>query len=208
MKQTEYHSNWQNNRVKFLIERYGIEFFKGKSILELGSHNGYIGNYFREICGSNVFSVEGRAENVKKISENYPELPVITYDLDTPNWPFAKFDIIINFGLLYHLHNHHNAHLVNCIKNCKMMFLETVIFDSDGSEIFFRREDGVDQSLSCYGGTPSTSFVENVFNEQKCKFEKIVDGRLNGDIHTYDWPDLNSKIYRDNTRRFWIVNNS
>jgi cyclopropane fatty-acyl-phospholipid synthase-like methyltransferase len=207
MKNTEYHSNWQNNRIKFLVDTYGPGFFENKKILELGSYNGYIGNYFREIYGAKVFSVEGRADNSKQIKENYPELSVITYDLDTPDWAFSKFDIIINFGLFYHLHNHHKSHLVNCIKNCTIMFFETVTFDSDVNELFFRREEGFDQSLSYYGGTPSTSFVENIFNEQQCKFQKIVDGKLNGDGHTYDWPDLNSKVYIDNARRFWIVNN-
>lgn len=206
MKQSNYHSEWQNARIKYLIDTYGVDFFKNKTILELGSCNGYIGNYFREVCGAKVFSVEGRAENAKSIQEDYPQLPILTYNLDTPDWVFAKFDIIINFGLLYHLENHHKQHLTNCIKNCKIMFLESVIFDSDYNEIYIRNEVGFDQSLTLHAGVPSTSFIENIFVENNCKFEKIVDGRLNGGGHVYDWTDSNSRLDINYIRRFWIVN--
>ena len=76
MKNTEYHSDWQNNRIKFLIDTYGHSFFENKKILELGSHNGYIGNYFIEKCGANVLSVEGRKENVKKINDEGVEIEI------------------------------------------------------------------------------------------------------------------------------------
>ncbi len=47
-------------------------------------------------------------ENVEKIKEYYPELNVQQYDLDTNSWEFGKWDIIINFGLYYHLENLRN----------------------------------------------------------------------------------------------------
>lgn len=207
MKNTEYHPDWQNNRIKFLIEKYGLSFFNGKKILELGSYNGYIGNYFREVCGANVLSVEGRSENVKKINDDYPQLPVIVSNLDIDEWIFGKWDIIINFGLLYHLEKYHIQNLSNCISNCNIMFLESVIFDSEYSELYTRKEIGNDQSLSTFGGVPSPSFVENIFETHNCKFERCFDGRLNGNGHVYDWQYTNSKVHYDNTRRFWIVSN-
>ena len=206
MKNTEYHPDWQNNRIKFLIDKYGFPYFNNKKILELGSHNGYIGNFFREMCAANVLSVEGRAENIKKINKDYPHLPVIMSNLDVGEWMFGKWDIIINFGLLYHLEKYHSEHLSNCINNCDTMFLESVIFDSQTNEIHLKEEIGEDQSLSCIGGVPSTSFVENVFQNHNCKFEKYCDPKLNGNDHIYDWIDSNSRLHHSRSRRFWIVN--
>jgi hypothetical protein len=205
MKETTYHPTWQKNRINVILHRYGPSFFKNKTVLELAPCNGYIGNFFREL-GADVLSVEGRKENINEIRINYPDLKVNQYDLDTPKWPFAKVDIILNFGLFYHLHNFHKEHLINCIDNCDMMLFESVIFDSDESEVFFKPEDGFDQSMSDIGGTPSTSYVEDIFKEKGCKFLKLMDHSLDSSPHTYTWPDTNNKIFNGFMRRFWIVN--
>ena len=47
------------------------------------------------------------------------------------------------------------------------MFFETVIYDSFEDEIYFRQEEGIDQSLTPLGGTPSTSYVENILSNNK-----------------------------------------
>ena len=214
-----YHPNWQRNRVNFILKnciptadlrftsiKDNIDFFKGKKILELGSFNGYIGSQFY-FWGADVTSVEGRKENVENINKNHPYLKTIEYDLDISDWIFGKYDIIINFGLFYHLQFHHKEHLVNCINNCDIMYFESVIFDSDKNDIMFRKELGIDQSLSDGGGTPTTSFVENIFKENGCKYIKHCSSELNGEDHYYDWLDNNNK---DNSldqyrRRFWVV---
>jgi len=98
MIQTRYCPNWQRARINFILSKYPTEFFKGKRVLELGAYNGYIGARFSEL-GAEVHSVEGRIENVVNIQRTYPELVVTCADLDTPNWEWGKYDIIINFGL-------------------------------------------------------------------------------------------------------------
>jgi hypothetical protein len=207
MKQTEYHSEWQNSRIKFILDLYEPEFFKSKKILELGAYNGYIGNYFAEVLGAEVTSVEGRQQNVSRMKEDYPLLNVECCDLDTDEWNFGKHDIIINFGLFYHLEKYHEQHLINCINNSRLMFFETVIHDSYESEIFFRTENGGDQSLTCRGGAPSTSYVENIFKKVNCKYKKYTDSKLNGGPHHYDWEDKDTRVEDQFARRFWIVEN-
>jgi len=199
---SNYHADWQNRRIQFMIGLYGEEFFKGKTILELGAYNGYIGNYFAEVCESKVTSVEGRQENVNFMQMTYPKIKSICSNLDTPDWEFDQYDIIINYGLCYHLQNHHEKHLTNCIKNCDFMFFESVIFDSADSEISFNPESGNDQSLSGVGGTPSTSFIEDIFKKNKCQYTKYCDRRLG---YKYDWPDANSKDHFGYLRRLWTV---
>lgn len=202
---SEYYSEWQNNRIKFILEKYDPSFFNGKTVLELGSCNGYIGSYFQKKLGCKVLSVEGRKENIENIRKNYPDLDVVEGNLDTEDWIYGKFDIIINFGLFYHLEKFHVDHLVNCVKNCDLLFFESVIIDSFEKSIYFHTEQGYDQSLSDRGGTPSTSFVEHIFNECGCEFTKYSDNKLNGESHRYDWEDSNSRTYNPWTRRFWIV---
>jgi SAM-dependent methyltransferase len=206
MNDTNYHPDWQKNRIKFILSKYGKDFFKGKSILELGPYNGYIGAYFQSL-GANVLGVEGRQSNIDMIKHHYPELNVVQGDLDTPSWPYGKFDIIINFGLLYHLENYHKEHLLNCIRNCNLMFLESVIFDSYVNEIYKVRRLGSDQSLSEIDGYPSQKFIDDILNRPGfCTYNMYTDSSLNGNGHTYDWVSTGSGAFNDTTRRFWIIN--
>jgi hypothetical protein len=201
--QSTYFTNWQNTRIEFILSKYSADFFKGKRILELGAYNGYIGAYFSTL-GADVHCIEGRPENVENIKNDYPNVTAEVGNLDTPEWTWGHYDIIINFGLYYHLENFHKAHLTNCINNCDLMFFESVIYDSFESEIYFRDEDGIDQSISMKGGTPSTSYVEDIFVESGILYEKFTDSNLNAGHH-YDWVDTNSKKLDEYARRFWIV---
>ena len=202
--ETNYHREWQNNRMDFILSKYPEDFFKGKKILELGSHNGFFGESFRKL-GADVLSVEGRAENVTNISLIFPDLKIQCSDLDTDVWEFGYWDIIINFGLFYHLENHHEKHLENCLNNCDLLFFESVIYDSYEDEIYFKHEGGGDQSLSTMGGTPSTSYVENIFKKLNLSYEKYSLASLNGNSHHYDWEDTGLKKFDLWSRRFWIV---
>jgi hypothetical protein len=204
MKQTTYHPDWQINRINFILSKYPKEFFKGKRILEVGAYNGYIGAYFNAL-GAEVHCLEGRLENVVKIKNDYPQITSEVANLDTDEWTWGKWDIIINFGLYYHLERFHKEHLNNCIQNCDVLFFETVVYDSSEPEIYFRQEDGDDQSLTLIGGTPSTSYVENIFTESNITYKKYTDPFLNNYQHKYDWPDTGFKIFNQFHRRLWIA---
>jgi len=204
MEVSNYHAGWQNARLNFIFSQYPENYFVGKRILELGAFNGYIGAQFAK-KGAYVKIVEGRKENVDNIRSNYPNLIVEQGDLDSPNWNYGEWDIIINFGLYYHLTNYHRQHLINCINNSKLMFFETVIFDNSQPVLYFRNEQGIDQALQSTAGTPSTSYVENILNECDVKFEKFSDSSLNGDCHHYDWVDRNSNQFDAFSRRLWII---
>jgi len=214
-----YHPNWQRNRVDFIINqcipsrdyphslsslRDNDSFLIGREILELGSFNGNIGAQFY-FMGANVTCVEGRKENVEVIKKCHPYLNVIHADLDTPEWDLGKYDIIINFGLFYHLEKFHKEHLTNCINNSDIMYFESVVYDSFKSELIFRDEQGSDQSLSNKGGTPTTSYIENIFKDNECKFIKYSSASLNSEQHHYNWMDSGNKSFDQYARRFWVV---
>jgi hypothetical protein len=204
MKPTTYHSDWQVNRINFILSKYPKEFFKDKNILELGAFNGYIGAYFQSL-GANVHCIEGRQENVNQIKLDYPQLSVECSNLDVDYWNFGKWDIIINFGLYYHLEHNHKLHLINCLNNCNLMFFESVIFDSNKPVLFYRNESGIDQSLGSTGGNPSTSYISNILNSHDVLYKKFSDKSLNGNLHHYDWVDANSQVLDQYARRFWVI---
>jgi hypothetical protein len=200
----DYHPTWQQNRINFILSEFSQDFFRGKRILELGPFNGYIGNAFHGM-GASVHLVEGRDSNIRYIESTYPHLTVEQGNLDTPDWLYGKWDIIINFGLFYHLEHHHEAHLTNCLQNCDLMFFETVVYDSFEPDLYARRESGEDQSLTPIGKTPSTSFVEHIFSKNGVQYTKYSSSSLNGNGHHYDWVDRDSKQFDLCARRFWIV---
>jgi hypothetical protein len=201
---SSYNPQWQDNRINFILKQYPAEFFEGKRILELGPFNGYIGYKFT-LLGAEVHCVEGRQSNVDSIRHTYPSLSVEQANLDTSDWPWGSWDIIINFGLYYHLEHYHREHMMNCLNNCNLMFFESVIYDSAEPELYIAPEAGNDQSLTDKAGTPSTSYVENIFKDANVNFTKYSLAELNAYSHHYDWVDKNSKIIDRYARRFWIV---
>lgn len=205
IENSNYNKDWQENRIRFILSLYNESFFKGKKILELGAFNGDIGNYFTKL-GSDVTCVEGLYSNYQLMCEKYPNIKSINCDLDKEEWEFGKFDIIINFGLFYHLEKNHNKHLKNCLDNCDLLFFESVILDSSDSKLHFRNEFGVDQSLSEVGGTPTSKYVEDIFIESNVKYKRYDDIRLDSSPHNYSWLEEDSNIFDGYKRRFWKVN--
>ena len=199
-----YCKEWQSARVNFILSKYPKEFFQGKTVLELAPFNGHIGAEFDKL-GASVTYIEGRIENVEYIQKTFPHIPVIHADLDTPTWEWGDFDIILNFGVLYHLEHYHKEFLTNSILHSKLLFLESVIYDSSENELFFRNEQGLDQSLTNRAGNPSTSYVESILDSYEVRYTKYTSSELNGGGHTYDWVDSNSKTLHPFHRRFWIV---
>lgn len=203
---TNYFAYWQYSRFNFILNKYPKNYFKGKTILELGAFNGFIGSKFGEL-GAHVTAVEGREDNCALIKKQPSIKKVICADLDTPDWNFGQFDIIINFGLLYHLKSHHEKLINNCIDNCSLMFLESVICDSNEDKLYCVDEKGQDQSLSDMGCTPTTLWIENRLKLKGTEFVKYTNRSLNGCGHHYDWEDKNDKKLDRFARRFWIIKN-
>lgn len=194
IENSNYNKEWQENRIRFILSLYDESFFKGKKILELGAFHGDIGNYFSKL-GSEVTCVEGVYNNYKVMCNKYPNIKSINFDLDIDEWTFGKFDIIINFGLFYHLEKNHKLHLKNCLDNCDLLFFESVILDSSESKIYFREESGVDQSLSEIGGTPTSKYVENIFIDSNVKYKRYDDIRLDSNVYLFNFSNQLTKNF-------------
>ncbi|MDB6109424.1 MAG: hypothetical protein JWR69_1174 [Pedosphaera sp.] len=201
------YETWQQNRIKSILKHYSADFFDGKTIIELGAGYGDIGRFFHQL-GAKVTFIEGRKENVTEIQRRYPSMRVLQWDLNDPLPPTAdKADIIIHFGLLYHLGNP-EASLRNSCRACQYMMLETECCDSDDPNFVRPVKEKAywkDHALNGEGCSPSPAFVERTLTEEGMEFERVTDARCNGGEHFYDWPIKNTGITKKGQRKFWFV---
>ena len=128
------YENWRVRRCNKILEIYGIDFLKDKKVLELGAGHGDIGAFFAEL-GSHVLCLDGRLSNINFARLKHRKLNNLAFEqfnLEHDFSSFGKFDLIINFGLIYHLRNV-ESHLNCCFKTTKDMVLEFRRLQFDGS---------------------------------------------------------------------------
>ena len=126
----DHYRGWRPKRISKIESIFGKEFFKDKTILELGCGYGDIGKHFVEKLGSIVTFAEGRQEHIPFIKENNPNSKVVLLDQEKL-WNFdEKFDVIIHFGVMYHLKNW-KQDLECALKHTDLIILESEIADSD-----------------------------------------------------------------------------
>jgi hypothetical protein len=210
----EHYQSWRPNRISKIEKIFGQEFFKNKTILELACGFGDIGKHFREKLGANVCFAEGRKQHLPVILENNPDCEVLHLDQED-DWNLdRKFDIIIHFGVMYHLDNW-KQDLECALKHTDLIILESEIANSN--EVIEKKvtdPDGYDQALNKkkIATRPSASYVEKVFEDCGFEFTRYDDADLNDDTHRYDWPVTGNADRDDYTRyddvglrRFWVA---
>jgi hypothetical protein len=178
------------------------DYFKSKMLLELGCGHADIGNMFYEL-GAIVTSSDARKEHLEIVKQKYPYIN--TFLLDCDKYCInEKYDIIVHWGLLYHL-NEIKSHLENVSQKCDVLLLETEVSDTDDEQFYIStNENGYDQAYNNIGIRPSQFYVEDLLYRMGFKVKLITDHSLNSDFHCYDWNITNSKEWRDGLRRFWI----
>lgn len=198
----DHYINWRNSRMNGVKKYISHDYFKSKTLLELGCGHADIGNMFYEL-GAVVTSSDARKEHLEIVKQKYPNIKTILIDCDN-NRINEKYDIIVHWGLLYHL-NEIETHLENVLQKCDVLLLETEVSDSD-DKLFYQKtnENGYDQAYNNEGIRPSPSYVEYLLDKNGFKFKLIKDPILNSDSHCYDWDISNSKKWRHGLRRFWI----
>ena len=128
-----FYDEWSQKRLNTLRWHYGQKWFRDKKILELACGHGRIGLELAR-WGARVTMTDGNPEFVAEVRNHLSEGHIIAheYDCNDPwpgQWPIDRFDMIINFGLLYHVEDPELL-LENCIDSCHRMVLETKILAS------------------------------------------------------------------------------
>lgn len=199
---TGHYTSWRNTRMNGLKRYISPEYFKYKTLLEVGCGHADIGNMFHGL-GADVTSSDGRKEYLDIVNQKYPHIKTLLIDGDNDTIK-EKYDIILHWGLLYHL-KEIETHLENVSQKCDLLLLETEVSDSDDKEFYIStNEKGYDQAFNNKGIRPSPSYIERVLEKNGFQFKMIKDRVLNSGPHRYDWDISNSKTWRHGLRRFWI----
>jgi SAM-dependent methyltransferase len=187
------------NCVKKYID---LNYFKSKTLLELGCGYAHIGNIFYTL-GADVTSSDARQEHLTVVKRQFPHLKTLRLDCDKEKIP-QVYDIIIHWGLLYHLADIED-HLADVCEKCTVLFLESVISDStDESYYKHINENGYDRAFNLKGILPSPPYIEKVLKKNGFEVQLILDPILNTGIYNYTRELKNTKTSYIGFRRFWI----
>jgi hypothetical protein len=157
---------WTTARINKLLDLYGVDFFKNKKIAEFGSGLSDVGAFFADL-GADVLCLEGREETVrfaKLRHRNVLGLRIQQFDLEEDFTSLGHFDILIHFGLLYHLPNV-EEHLNQCFSIADEVVLESVVCDSDDPEklvLVSERSEVLVEAMHGKGSRPSPAYIERV----------------------------------------------
>jgi len=190
---------WDCSRIEAIKRYYPKNFFVGKKVLEVGCGWAAIGNAMHQL-GADVTVSDARAEHIEEVRKRYPHLKTHVYDLeyskkDDWNFPEEKYDIIIHFGVLYHLSNPvENLKFIS--DRCDYLIIETEVLDSKDSNLVnlvkeepLKWKDGAwGNAFSGIGSKPSYGLVESTLEKNGMIVTKAPNPELlNAADHKYDW---------------------
>jgi len=201
----DHYIDWREKRLLKLLEIYPKEFFNKKTVLELACGLGDVGNEFIYF-GAEVTFAEGRFEHYKKLTEKFPNNYIINLD-QNGSWNLnKKYDIIIHWGVLYHL-DKWQEDLKSALRHSDLIFLESEVADSDDPnfDLKVKEKNKYDQALRKWGSRPSADNIEKVLKVENFKFKRFDDLNLNSSFHKYDWEVTNTNTWSHGLRRFWIA---
>ena len=139
---------------------------RGKRLLDVGCGVGHLGEHFRRL-GCRVTCVDGREENIVSLRQRYPGLEGHVADVmkEGALTRFGRFDVVLCYGLLYHLANP-LAGLSNLAAVCDdLLLLETCVCDSQEPVFYLVDEPkSANQALDCLACRPSPSWVTMALN--------------------------------------------
>ena len=198
----QHYDHWRLTRMNGIKKYISPEYFKSKTLLELGCGYADIGNMFHEL-GAQVTASDVRNEHLDVVNIKFPHIKTLRLDGDRDDIP-NTYDIIVHWGLLYHLREI-ETHIQKVSMKCKVLLLETEVSDSsDNSFYITTNEMGADQAFNNVGIRPSPSYVESVLEKNGFQFKLIKDPILDSGAHNYAWDITNTNTWRSGLRRFWI----
>jgi SAM-dependent methyltransferase len=199
--------DWNQKRIKGILDHYGHKFIYYKKILDLGCGHADICGVFHRL-GADVTAVDARQEHLKIASKKYNGIKIICNDLDK-EWPFGQnfFDIILDLDLSCHLANF-EEHLRQVCGACNHLILEASVCDSDDDKKIvsvLENKHIYDLSFNGVGSRPSPAAVERILTECGMNFCRQDSGKYNCGSYTYDWEIKNNEECDVNKRRLWFA---
>ncbi len=205
-----FQTEWNEKRLKFILRFWGKYWFPGKRILEVACGRGFFGQEFAKL-GADVLFTDARQLFVDELVTNGYTAQVM--DQDKP-WNVAgPFDLVIHFGVLYHL-NDWKQDLRCAIETAPVVLLETETIDSldPTYEEKIKEAEEYDQSFNVTATKFSDAHVEAFLTELGVTFTRYDDPALDVlPTFIYSWKhgDIEGPSYHKNTirRRMWLIGN-
>ena len=204
---------WRVTRINKLLALYGLEWFAGKRVIELGCGHADIGAFLAEL-GADVLCIDGREENIAFAKLKHRKVRRLDYmvaDLDSTFPALGRCDLLVHFGLLYHLRDV-DAHLAQCWDLAEEIVLETVVCDSlDPNKIVYLDRDLLVNSRGLHGvqNRPSPFYVERLAKAAGYEIERCFTSDLNSGTFLYDWAHKNNgHLGGFGQRRMWRLHRS
>jgi len=141
-----------NEARKSFLEAFLSELIKRENIattLDAGCGFGFFSGFLKK-KGFEVTAFDGRAENVAEAKRRNPNVKFTIYDVEDPSiGALGLFDLVLCFGLLYHLENPFRAIRNLASLTEKVLLVETVIAPGKSLATFlyeenFRQDQGLD----------------------------------------------------------------
>lgn len=198
------YSDWNQKRLKAIIDHYGHQFFMHKKILDLGCGYGDLGGVLHRL-GGDVTAVDAQQDHLKMISKKYAGVKTVKFDLDSA-WPFygKKFDLTLDLGLLCHLNGFYE-HLKVVCATTSYLILETAVLDSNEPTcIIVPDQKTYEGSFNGYSCRASAAAIEKALKEHGFSFKRADNTKLNSGPYTYDWQSKNDGSYDIKKRRLWF----
>jgi hypothetical protein len=194
-------SAWNEKRTKKLESILGTDWFKGRKILEVGCGHGDCGRYFANL-GSTVTFTDGRRGHLKQLKKDGFETHVM--DQDKPWTVDGPFDLIIHWGVSYHL-KEWKQDLACAVFRSPIVCFETEVNVGDTEFVRNESPSDYDQSLNGIGVRPTAKMVEEFLDELSATFKRYDDEDLDLGGHEYSWKETDREGWRQGQRRFWMI---
>ena len=208
------YKKWRTNRINKLEEILGgHHWFKNKKVLELGCAYGHTGKTLMDYVADVLFAeprleyhehIRGTCKCPDCISKN---VSIIQLDQNSTWSLWSQFDLIIHWGVLYHLENWEQD-LTSALNHGRNICLESEVIDSpDPFYVMHRKESGPDQSCHGKGSFPSYAAIERVIQDHPnfLSYQRYDDRSLNAGHQHYDWKAVNHAQIVAGRRRFWMI---
>jgi SAM-dependent methyltransferase len=198
--------DWNQKRIKGIVDHYSYKFFYGKKLADLGCGYGDLsGTLYR--LGAEITAVDVRQDHLKVVSKKFPGVKVVRTNLEGP-WPFfgTKFDMILDLGLICHLATI-DEHIKAVCSSTTYLVLETAVCDSDDPNKIIQVPEAkeiYDLSFNGTGSRPSAAYIERLLTDCGMTFRRMDSGKLNSGDYKYDWVAKNDNSTDIHKRRFWF----
>jgi SAM-dependent methyltransferase len=207
--EASYYRESQYTRLMNLFAHVDLDRWKGMRVLEVGAGLGHLGEAFQQL-GFDVKSTDGRPEHVKAMNARGLDASILDLNAASVD-DFRGFDIVLAFGVLYHL-DQPDRFLRACGEASPVLLLESAVCDDAEPVIKWVEEAqgwrGTDQALRGKGCRPSPAWVEQACADAGFTAARDISNPLgNWEIGSFDWTPMGTgESRRDgvNFRKMWV----